>query len=119
VTPVEEARRIVDQYAPEIGRREELMEAIRWAIVQGQIAAKQPPELPASMAGTIVYQVLFFVDEVLDRLRGSDVVEQANELRLVRARVVRMFGITPLNNADVHKKPVVTQGSQKRKVARA
>lgn len=67
-----------------------LAEDIRWAIVQGQIAARQPPELELVRADAIVRQLVSFTDDLLLRMPGASYAEQANALEACRARVLAM-----------------------------
>jgi len=117
VTAFERARSVVEAYVPEESgvKREALIDAIRREIVQAEIAVKQPPELPESMACTVVYQILYFVDEQLARMRGASYAEQANALRECRIRILAMYGIE-----TVERKPVQSaEVGIRRKAARA
>ena len=99
MTASQVAKRIVDTHAPELPERAELEEAIRLAIVQWQIEARQPVEMSPLQACGIAYQIVVFVDDWNARLRGSDYPEQANELQALRGRVLAVLGIA-------EKKPV-------------
>lgn len=101
--------RKADQSAAETGRtiaevhlpdgtemsRARLAEAIRWAIIQGQIEARQPPKLPHATAPMIVRQIVCFVDDYLLRLYGADYVELANKLQHCKTRVFKLHGVLP------------------------
>ncbi|MGP0071220.1 MAG: hypothetical protein ACLPWF_04720 [Bryobacteraceae bacterium] len=112
MNPTLVAQSIAEQHlaAAPAAARLALAEDIRWAIIQGQIAARQPPELPPSMASTIVYRILHFVDEYRARL-GSGAPELENLLRQARAEVCALHGITPVEDAPV--------GGQRKPMARA
>jgi hypothetical protein len=116
VTPFETARDIVDSHVPENSgvRREALADAIRWAIIQAEIQARQPAELPASMAGTVVYRMLYWIDRYRSMV-GSGPAELENLLREARADVCALHGIEV-----IERKPVRSaESSVRRKVARA
>lgn len=99
MNPTEKAQQIVDSHIPEGGAvdRGALADAIRWAIVQGQIAARQPPEVTLDQAPAIARQIVWFIDDYLRRMRGASYVVQADALRYCRARVLELHGIVPLS----------------------
>jgi hypothetical protein len=95
LSPAEVAEQIAKQYLPDApeGKRYALAEAIRWAVLQGQIEARQPPEVELARAPAIVKQIVNFVDHFLLRMRGASYAEQANELETARGRVLAAHGI--------------------------
>lgn len=81
-----------------------MAEAIRRAIIQGQIAARQPPEVELTRAPAIVKQIVSFVDHYMSRMRGASYAEQANVLQACRTKVLALHGIVPVQGQN---KPVV------------
>jgi hypothetical protein len=106
MSPSEKAEQIVRMHLPDgpEAARLGLTEAIRWAIVQGQIEARRPPEVELARAPAIVQQIVSFVDEYLLRMRGANYVEQANELEALRARVAAAHGLSQACDASGGKK---------------
>ena len=97
MTPYEQARQIVEEYAPQGApvNRKALIDAIRWAIIRADIEKRQPRELPASEAGSIVYQILYFVDGWIARFRHLEYPRQANELAACRRKIVAILEEKP------------------------
>ncbi len=93
--PVETAKRIVFTHLPDAPerKRQSLVEEIRWAIVQGQIEARQPLELPPAAAASIVYEILFFIDEYMDRLQGACYTVQLRQLQVARRKILKLHKI--------------------------
>ena len=90
MTAWEQAERIVEEHCPRGTpiNRKALTEAIRRAIIRADIDNRQPKELSPAQAGTMVYQILFFVDEWIRTLEGADYPDQANRLRQCRAKIL-------------------------------
>ena len=93
MTAQEQAQEIVRTYCPQPGslNQRALIEAIRRAIIQADVAKRQPPELTASQAGSIVYQILFFVDEWARALNAAEYPDQANALADCRRKVLAIM----------------------------
>jgi hypothetical protein len=121
VNPYQQAREIVEANVPEDSgvERAALVEAIRRAILLGQIEARQPLELTPEMAPAIVYQIVSFVDDYCARLHQSGYPVAANALQTCKRRVLAIHGIKAPES--VPKKGVQSQGlgDVKRKAARA
>lgn len=112
MSPAETARGIAERHLQDAseGDREALTEAIRWAIIQGQIAARQPPEVELTRAPAIVNQIVWFVDHWLVRMRGANYAEQANALQECRSKVLVLCGIVPAQNKPVVKAKELARG---------
>ena len=109
MTAQELAQSIVKEHCP-LGapiNRKALTDAIRWALIRADIDKRQPKELSPSQAGTIVYAILFFVDEWIRTLKDEDYPEQANRLRLCRTKVLAIakgeLTIAPARETEVRK----------------
>ena len=107
MTPAQAAEQIARTHLPDGPKAAQLglAEAIRWAIVRGQIDARQPPEVELARAPAIVRDIVDLVDGYLVRMRGASYVELANELRTVRTRLLAAHGIVPDKPVDGTKKP--------------
>jgi hypothetical protein len=91
MTPAERAKQIVEAHIPRDSNiREKLQDEIRSAIIQGQNAARQPIELPAYMTASIVYQIIYLIDDICGRLQGADYCEQLRALEECRRRTLAL-----------------------------
>jgi hypothetical protein len=97
MTASEKAQEIIDTYcAPGVQpNREGLKEAIRRAILRADIELRQPRELTPAQAGTIAYQILYFVDEWTTTLRHAEYPAQANRLAQCRASILALANAAP------------------------
>jgi hypothetical protein len=113
MTAQEQAQSIVEKYCPEgapINRRS-LTDAIRWAIIRSDIDKRQPKELTHAQAGTMAYQILFFVDEWTRTFEETEYPEQANALRLCRTSILAVARGEP--RKPVQRETGIVQGKAK------
>jgi len=119
-SPEQEAKRIVEAHVPHYAEidRGALADAIRWAIMQGQITARQPLNVTPDQVPAIAYQIISFVEDYATTLHASSYCRVANELAACKRRVLALHGIEA---PAIPRKPVASAASpvQKRKAARA
>jgi hypothetical protein len=90
MTAWEKAHSIVENCCPQGSpiNRKALREAIRWAIVQADLERRQPKELTPAQAGSMAYQILYFVDEWTRVFHECAYPTQANRLAACRASII-------------------------------
>jgi hypothetical protein len=117
MTPYELAKQIVEEHVPESSRvrRSSLIEAIRRAILLGQIEARKPLDVTPQMVPAIVYQFVDFVNDYRERLQYEEYPAAANALQDCIREVLALHGVEPA----ISRKPVAGEARPARKRATA
>lgn len=103
--------RIVETHVREglpISDPAQLADDIRRAIVQGQVAARQPEELDTERVSAIVWQIVQFIHEYEMKLNAAVYPDQANALQECKRRVLA------LHRGEVERKPVASIDSERK-----